>query len=176
VTPEVRIRPAIPSDVETILELIHGLAAYEREPDKVKATVETLDRSLFGERSVAEVLMAEVDGAVAGFALFYETFSTWEGLPGLWLEDLFVHERFRRLGIGKLLLGRVAAITQERGYPRLEWVALNWNTPAVNFYAKQGAETLDDWTIFRLAGPTLASMAQATAPPADGFSDGDGLA
>jgi GNAT superfamily N-acetyltransferase len=158
-TAAVQIRPATVDDVELIHKLIVGLAEYEDARDKVKGNPATLATVLFGPRPAAEVVIAELSGEPAGFALFYETFSTWESQPGIWLEDLYVLPEQRRGGIGEALLQHVAAITHSRGYSRLEWVALNWNTPALEFYAKHGAETMDEWTIHRLSGAGLARTA-----------------
>lgn len=156
---ELRIRSATEADVELIHALIVELAEYEREPDKVTGTPEMLAAALSGERPAAEVVIAELDGEPVAFALFYETFSTWECLPGLWLEDLFVRPEQRRSGVGAALLRHLAGITRSRGYRRLEWVALDWNTPALSFYAKHGAELMDEWKIHRLTGHALATLA-----------------
>ena len=154
-----RIRAATPDDAEAIHAMIVGLAEYEREPDKVKGTPEQLRASLFGSAAVAEAVIAEIDGEAAGFALFYKTFSTWECAAGLWLEDLYVWDRYRKDGVGSALLRHLAGITVARGYPRLEWVALDWNTPALNFYAKHGADLMDEWKVHRLTGDTLQALA-----------------
>lgn len=156
---EFRIRPAGPADVELIFSLIVELADYERAPDQVRGTPELLRESLFGDPRVAEALVAELDGEPAAFALYHGAFSTWECRPGLWLEDLYVPERHRRAGLGQALLSRVAAIAVERGCTRLEWAALDWNTPALNFYAKLGARRLSDWEMHRLDGDALTRVA-----------------
>jgi GNAT superfamily N-acetyltransferase len=160
----VTVRPAQEGDVELIYSLIVALAEYEREPDAVVGTPELLGRWLFGDAPAAEALIAEVDGAAAGFALFHGTFSTWECRPGLWLEDLFVLPDFRRFGVGGRLLGNVARLAVERGYTRLTWTALDWNEMALSFYRKIGATVLDEWTNHRLTGATL----EAVAAGADG--------
>lgn len=166
------IRPAEPRDVRLIYSLIVELAEYERAPDQVTGTPELLADALFGGQPAAEALIAEIDGEPAGFALYHGTFSTWECRPGLWLEDLYVPPRHRRGGVGHALFSRVAAIAVERGCPRLEWAALNWNEPALNFYEKLSATRLDEWVMHRLDGATLERVAAAartpTTPPARG--------
>jgi GNAT superfamily N-acetyltransferase len=156
----VRIRPAAPGDVELIFGLIQGLAEYERAPDQVTGTPELLATGLFGEHPAAEAVIAERDGQPVGFALFHGTFSTWECRPGLWLEDLYVPPEHRRDGVGGALLARVAAIAVARGCARLEWNALHWNEPALDFYRKLEAERLDEWVLHRLDGPRLEAVAR----------------
>jgi GNAT superfamily N-acetyltransferase len=156
------IRPAVTADAETLHAMIVGLAVYEREtPDKVKGTPEQLSDSLFGPSPVAEAVVAEIDGEAAGFALFYKTFSTWECSAGMWLEDLFIWDRYRQDGVGSALLRQVAGIAVSRGYPRLEWVALDWNDPALKFYARHGAELLEEWKPHRLEGAALQALADS---------------
>ena len=157
------IRPAVPGDVELIQRFIVELATYEREPDAVRSTPELLTEALFGAAPAAECLIAESDGEPAGFALFYRTFSTWEGRPGIWLEDLYVSPQQRRSGVGRALLAALAAITVERGYSRLEWHALDWNTPALDFYIAIGAERKSEWELHRLSGDPLAAVAGGVA-------------
>jgi GNAT superfamily N-acetyltransferase len=156
----VRIREAERADVEQIFSWIVELAEYERSPESVTGNPELLERALFGEQPVAEALVAEVEGVPAGIALFYVTFSTWECRAGLWLEDLYVPPEHRRSGVGGALLAQLAAIALERGYPRLEWAALDWNEPALDFYEKLGATRLTEWYMHRLEGATLASLAE----------------
>ncbi len=156
---DVAIRPATPDDVEQIYELIVALAEYEREPEAVVGTPEMLGRWLFGAQPVAEAVVAEAGGQLAGFALYHLTFSTWECAPGIWLEDLFVRPEQRRHGVGAALLRHVAAITLERGYTRLGWSALDWNEPALSFYEKLGAARLDEWKLHRVSGSALAALA-----------------
>jgi GNAT superfamily N-acetyltransferase len=153
------IRDVTPDDIPDIYAMIVALAVYEREPDGVTGTPEMLAEALFGERPAAEAIIAEVDGAVAAFALFHGTFSTWEVTPGVWLEDLFVYEAYRRLGIGEAMLRHLAGIAVDRGCARLEWSALTWNTPALDFYAKLGATRLEEWRMHRLDGDALADVA-----------------
>ncbi len=153
-----QIRSAVESDTPIIMDLIRRLAVYERMGDKVIATEAGMRQSLFGPRPAAEVLLAEWDNAVVGFALFYQTFSTFNGWPGLYLEDLFVADELRGKGIGKSLLQRLAQLAVERGCGRVEWAVLNWNEPAIGFYRKLGALPMDQWTIYRLSGDGLASV------------------
>jgi GNAT superfamily N-acetyltransferase len=155
----VGIRAAEPSDVEGIYAFIVELAEYERAADQVTGTPDLLHQALFGPAPSAEALMAEIGDQVVGFALFHGTFSTWECKPGLWLEDLYVPPEHRRSGVGAILLARVAAVALERGCPRLEWNALDWNEPALSFYAKLGARRLSDWELHRLDGDALARVA-----------------
>jgi GNAT superfamily N-acetyltransferase len=155
------VRPATPDDVPVVLQLIHELAAYEREPDAVEATEELLRTALFGDAPVASCHLAELDGEVVGFALWYVTFSTWKGLPGLWLEDLFVRPEHRGSGLGRKLLQALGAICVERGYGRLEWWVLDWNTPAHGFYQSLGARPEDEWTVWRLDGVELQALGTA---------------
>ena len=153
------IRPAAPDDVPLILEFIRGLATFEREPDAVTATEADLLRDGFGESPYYQCLIAESDGKPAGFAFYFFNYSTWTGRPGLYLEDLFVNPEFRGLGIGKALLARVAAIAVEKGCPRLQWEVLDWNTPAIEFYAASGAEFLDAWRNVRMTTEAIARLA-----------------
>jgi len=155
----VRVRPAEPGDIEVIHGLIRELATYERAPEKVVGTPAMLADALFGEHVSAEALIAELDGRPVGFALFHGTFSTWECRPGIWLEDLYVPPEHRRHGIGQALLAELARITVERGCARLEWTALDWNTPALDFYAKLGAQRLSEWDNHRLDGEALERLA-----------------
>jgi GNAT superfamily N-acetyltransferase len=157
---EVRVRPARLDDAAQIHAFIVELAVYEREPQAVTGTTEMLADALFGARPSAEALIAEIDGAPAGFAVFHHTFSTWECLPGIWLEDLFVPERNRRYGVGGALLSRLAQLALERGCPRLEWHALDWNELALGFYERIGAERMSAWELHRLAGPALEQVAR----------------
>jgi GNAT superfamily N-acetyltransferase len=159
VSSPVRVRPAAPGDVEQIYAFITELAAYERAPEQVTGTPELLRQALFGSAPSAEALIAEIRDEVVGFALFHGTFSTWECRPGIWLEDLYVPVAHRRAGVGGILLRRVAAVAVERGCSRLEWNALDWNEPALSFYAKLGAERLAEWELHRLDGDALAHLA-----------------
>lgn len=158
-TDVVSVRPATADDVAQIYAFVVELAVYEREPDAVTGTPEMLADALFGPAPSAEALVAELDGEPAGFALFHGTFSTWECLPGIWLEDLYVPDRHRRAGVGRALLARLASLALERGCPRLEWHALDWNETALGFYQRLGAERLSAWELHRLDGDTLARVA-----------------
>lgn len=153
------IRAATQADIPSIHRLIVELAIYEKEPDAVKATHADLERALFGERPVAECVLAEVDGQAVGLALFFTNFSTWTGKPGLYLEDLFVMPSARGAGLGKALLVDLAGIAVARGYGRFEWSVLDWNTPAIGFYQALGARLMDEWTVMRVDGDALKALA-----------------
>jgi len=153
------IRPANHRDVPTIARLIRALAAYERLNHTVVLDESRLGEHLFGPRPFAEVLVAEDGGIVVGFALFFHNYSTFLGLPGIYLEDLFVEPEHRGKGHGKALLSALARVAVERGCGRLEWAVLNWNEPAITFYKKLGAEPMDEWTIYRLTGDALQRAA-----------------
>jgi GNAT superfamily N-acetyltransferase len=155
-----RIRAATPDDVPAILRMIHELAVYEREPDAVHTSGEQLHAALFGPDAVASALLAHGDdGEPAGFALWYRSFSTWEGVPGVYLEDLFVAESARGSGLGRDLLSALARIVEHHGWRRLEWSVLRWNTPSIEFYDALGGQPLEDWLTYRLAGTALTVLA-----------------
>ncbi len=156
--PQITVRPATPADVETILTFIKGLAAFEHEPDAVKTTVDNLRRDGFGEHPKFEVLIAELDGQPVGFALFFPTYSTWEGCPGIHLEDIFVLEQMRGHGVGRKLMAALAAIAVARGCARLELSVLHWN-PAREFYHRLGMGHLEEWLPYRLSGEALRALA-----------------
>jgi GNAT superfamily N-acetyltransferase len=153
------IRPATPDDIPLILAFIRELAEYERLSHEVCATEEQLHETLFGERPVAEVLLASLDGKPVGFAVFFANYSTFLARPGVYLEDLFVRPDARGFGLGRELLEYLARLTVERGWGRLEWRVLDWNAPSIAFYKKLGAEPLDEWTIFRVTGKALQNLA-----------------
>jgi len=153
------IRPATPADVPTILHFIRELALYEREPQAVVATEADLLRDGFGPAPRFRALVADVDGAPAGFALFFTSYSTWRGHHGIRLEDLYVTPELRGQGIGKALLARVAQIAVAEGCPRLEWDVLDWNAPAIAVYERLGAHILTEWRIMRLSGDALTALA-----------------
>ncbi len=155
------LRPATRNDLGTILQLIRDLAVYEQLLDECVSTEELLDQHLFGEHPKAEVLLAEWDGEVAGFGLFFHTFSTFLGKPGIYLEDLFVKPPYRGKGIGKALLMYLARLARVRDCGRVEWSVLNWNEPSIRFYESLGAKRMDKWSMFRLAGEELARLAEA---------------
>ncbi len=153
------IRPAKPGDAPLILGFIHELAVYEKLADAVVASVEDIDRALFCDNAKAFSLIAEWEGEPCGFALYFFNFSTFVGRHGVYLEDLFVRESHRGLGIGKSMLIRLAEIAKENDCGRLEWSVLDWNTPAIDFYKSLGAAPMDEWTLFRLAGAALDKVA-----------------
>jgi GNAT superfamily N-acetyltransferase len=163
-TGQVSIRPAQRADVPLLFSLVRELADYERAPEAVTGSEELLSEALFGERPAAEALIAEIDGQAAGFALFFQTFSTWLCRRGLWLEDLYVSPSHRGSGVGGALLGHLARTAVQRGCGRIEWAVLEWNTPAVSFYARLGAERLDEWRVFRLSGESLARLGGGSTP------------
>lgn len=158
----VSIRPARRDDVPVILALIRALAEYERLADQCRADAASLEATLFGERPAAEVLIAEVDGAAAGFALFFHNYSTFLARPGLYLEDLFVQPEHRGLGVGRRLMAALARIAVARGCGRFEWSVLDWNAPAIGFYRRLGAIGMDGWTVQRVSGEALQRLAQDT--------------
>jgi GNAT superfamily N-acetyltransferase len=161
------IRQAMASDTPQILAFIRALAEFERAPDAVFASEDSLLRDGFGPNPYFQCLIAEHDGRPAGFAFYFFNYSTWMGRPGIYLEDLFVHPEFRGLGIGKALLKQVAAIAVEKGCRRMQWVVLDWNTPAIDFYSAMGAEFLDEWRNVRLDGEALDRLAAGAGNPVD---------
>src|ERR1700753_3946470 len=163
----ISIRQATPADAPQILALIRALDEYEREPDAVRATEADLLRDGFGPNPFYFCLIADSDGTPAGFALYFFNYSTWLGRPGLYLEDLFVLPEFRGLGLGKALLQRVAAIAVEKACLRLQWELLDWNQPAIDFYAAMGAEFLDEWRNVRVSGDALRKLAGVETNAAD---------
>lgn len=156
------IRAAAERDVPLILAFIRELAEYERLLHEVVATEDRLRATLFGPRPAAEVVIAEMEGEPVGFALFFQNYSTFLAQPGIYLEDLYVRPEARGHGIGRALLGHLARVAVERGCGRLEWWVLDWNAPAIGFYRELGAEPMDDWTVYRLAGDALLSVAAAS--------------
>lgn len=157
----VTVREATPEDLPDILRLVHALAVYEKEPDAVEATEADFAAVMFPSDGHPNTfgLIAEADGQVIGIAIWFHTFSTWTGKNGIWLEDLFVSPEHRGSGAGKALLGRLAQICQERGYTRLEWCVLKWNTPSIGFYESLGAKAQDEWETYRLDGAALKDFA-----------------
>jgi GNAT superfamily N-acetyltransferase len=156
---QISISPASPEDVPLILTFIHELATYEKLAHDVVATERDLHTALFGERPVIEAVIASLDDEPVGYALFFPTFSTFLGKPGLYLEDIYVRPAARGFGVGRKLLEHLARTTVERGWGRLEWSVLDWNEPSIAFYTKMGAKPMDEWTVFRLAGDKLRSLA-----------------
>jgi GNAT superfamily N-acetyltransferase len=153
------IREATPEDIDLIHGFILALADYERLSHEVRTDKAVLAKHLFGPRPMAEVLIAQLDGAPVGFALFFHNFSTFEGRPGVYLEDLFVAPEARGQGVGKALLVRLAQLAVERDCARLEWWVLDWNTPAIEFYTSLGARPMDEWTVNRVDGDALLALA-----------------
>jgi GNAT superfamily N-acetyltransferase len=154
------IRAATPADLPLIASLIRALADYEKLAHEVRFDEAELGRHLFGERPMAEVLIGEIAGMVQGFALFFHNFSTFEGKPGIYLEDLFVRPEARGAGLGRALLAHLAGLAVDRGCARLEWAVLDWNAPSIGFYKKLGARPLDEWTVMRVDGAALGALAQ----------------
>jgi len=157
-----RIRPATSADLPLIAALIRELAEYEKLSHEVHFDEAVLGEQLFGARPYAEVLIAELDGEPQGFALFFHNFSTFEGRPGIYLEDLFVRPAARGHGLGKALFAELARLGVERGCARLEWWVLDWNEPSIGFYKALGAKPMDEWTVMRLDGPALARLGNFT--------------
>jgi GNAT superfamily N-acetyltransferase len=156
------IRPAEPRDVPAILGLVHQLAIYEKEPHAVEATEADFQEALFPQKQAPTAFahVAVVDGEVVGMAVWFVTFSTWRGGAGIWLEDLFVVPEHRGSGLGKRLLATLAAVCAERGYGRLEWWVLKWNTPSIGFYDSIGGQPMDEWLTYRLDGLALDALAK----------------
>ncbi|WP_326694572.1 MULTISPECIES: GNAT family N-acetyltransferase [unclassified Streptomyces] len=153
------IRNATPADVPVIHAMVQDLAEYEKALHEVRATEAQLHEALFGERPAAFAFVAETpDGQVAGFALWFLNFSTWRGVHGIYLEDLYVRPELRGGGYGKALLTELARTCVERGYERLEWSVLNWNEPSITFYEALGARPQDEWTVYRLTDGALAAL------------------
>ena len=161
--PLLSIRPATADDVPLIRQLIGELAEYERLADAAQATDDDLRAQLFGAQPAAEVLIGEVDGEAAGFALFFHNFSTFLGKRGLYLEDLFVRPAFRGSGLGRHLMASLARIAVQRDCGRFEWSVLDWNAPAIGFYRTLGAVGMDEWTVQRLEGEALHALASHDA-------------
>ena len=155
----ISIRPATPNDVPTVAFLIRALSQYEKLEHEVTMTEDRLRATMFGPRPYAEALLAEDDGKPVGFALFFHNYSTFLAQPGLYLEDLYVPESHRGKGIGKSLLVQLAKIAVERNCGRLEWAVLDWNVDAIGFYKKLGAKPNSEWTVYRLTGDSLNSLA-----------------
>lgn len=156
----IRIRPATADDAPLVVDLIHGLAEYERLAHECIADEARVRATLFGDRPEAEVVIAELDGRPAGFALFFHNYSTFLARRGLYLEDLFVYPDLRGHGIGRALLAHLARLAVERGCGRLEWSVLDWNEPAIRFYRSLGAVPMEEWTVYRVTGEALAKLAR----------------
>jgi GNAT superfamily N-acetyltransferase len=160
IDPRLKILPAKENDVGLILSFIKELAEYERLPHEVVATEEILRETLFCTRPSAEVIFALYDGQPVGYALFFHSFSTFLGRPGVYLEDVYVRPAMRGKGIGRAMLVYLARLALERKCGRLEWAVLNWNEPAIGFYKKLGARPMDEWTVYRLVGDALKRLAE----------------
>jgi GNAT superfamily N-acetyltransferase len=158
------IRPARPADVPAIYQLILDLAEYERSAAEVTGTQEDLHRTLFGPNPAVFAHIAEHDGNVVGFALWFLNYSTWLCQHGIYLEDLYVAPELRGHGLGRALLAELAALCVERGYDRLQWWVLDWNEPALGFYTSLGARAMDEWTVHRLTGEPLRALAARRRP------------
>jgi len=157
----VSVRRAVPADVPAVVALVHELADYEREPASCHLTAEQLHAALFGPEPALFGHVAEAGGEVVGCALWFLSFSTWRGVHGLHLEDLYVRPAHRGAGLGRALLAALAGLCVDRGYGRLEWSVLDWNAPALAFYRSLGAVALDGWTTHRLDGPALAALGRS---------------
>ena len=154
-----RIRLARPGDEADIVAMIHLLAAFERAPEECTVTESQISAALFGTDAAASCHIAEVDGATAAMALWFRTFSTWDGVPGIHLEDLYVHEEFRRRGLARTLLAALAAECVQNGYSRLGWAVLDWNTDAIALYDGVGGTPMSEWIAYRVSGPELSALA-----------------
>jgi GNAT superfamily N-acetyltransferase len=159
----VTVRPIRPDDVPAVVGLLRELAEYEKAAHEVRLTDSQLHDRLFGEAPALFGHVAEVDGEVVGMALWFLNFSTWRGTHGIYLEDLYVQPEHRGTGLGKELLRTLAALCVERGYSRLEWWVLDWNTPSIEFYKGAGAVPMDEWTVFRLTDEALTDFAAVGA-------------
>ncbi|WP_428332682.1 N-acetyltransferase family protein [Novosphingobium sp.] len=153
------IRPAVPGDLPLIATLIRDLAKYEKLAHEVRFDEAVLGANLFGPQPHAEVVIGEVDGVAQGFALYFHNFSTFEGRPGIYLEDLYVRPEARGAGLGKALLAYLAKLAIDRDCARLQWSVLDWNAPSIGFYESLGAVPLDEWTVMRVDGEALRSLA-----------------
>jgi GNAT superfamily N-acetyltransferase len=153
------IRRAAPEDSADIADMIHALAEFERAPEQCTVTETRISAALFGNYPTVHGHVAEVDGEIAAMALWFLSFSTWDGVAGIYLEDLFVRPRFRRRGLARALLAALAAECLDNGYTRLSWAVLDWNADAIALYAKIGAQPQREWTTYRLSGPPLAELA-----------------
>ena len=154
-----KIRRAIPEDSADITAMIHGLAEFERAPEQCTVTESQVATALFGNSPTVQAHVAEVNGEVAAMALWFLNFSTWDGVAGIFLEDLFVRPKFRRRGLARALLAALAAECRDKGYTRLSWAVLNWNSDAIALYDGIGAQPQREWTTYRLSGPELAELA-----------------
>ena len=155
-----KIRPAERVEVGVILQLIHDLAHYEKAPNEVEATEKELVSTIFSEDPKVFCDVVEVDGDIAGMAIWFLNYSTWQGKHGIYLEDLFIKPEYRGRGYGKALLQHLARICEEQGYGRFQWWVLDWNSPAIEFYRSLGAVAMDEWTVYRVSGQALKDLGQ----------------
>ncbi len=154
------IRKAKPDDAPVILQLITELAIYEKAEDKVLCSAQDIHDSLFSDKAKASALLVDLDGQVVAYAIYFYNYSTWLGRAGIYLEDLYVQEAFRKRGIATALLKHIANIALQENCGRFEWAVLDWNKPAIDFYESLGAKAQDEWTIYRLSGEDLRDFAQ----------------
>lgn len=154
------IRPARPGDEAEIVSMIRALAAFEEAPEQCTVTESQITAALFGDDAVACCHLAEVEGQVAAMALWFRNFSTWDGVAGIHLEDLFVRPDFRRRGLARSLLATLAAICVDRGYSRLSWAVLDWNSDAIALYDRVGGRQMSEWITYRISGPELSALAE----------------
>ena len=155
-----KIRPAERKEVGAVLQLIHDLAHYEKAPNEVEATEKELLSTIFSEDPKVFCDVVEVDGDIAGMAIWFLNYSTWQGKHGIYLEDLFIKPEYRGRGYGKALLQHLARICGEQGYGRFQWWVLDWNSPAIEFYRSLGAVAMDEWTVYRVSGQALKDLGQ----------------
>jgi GNAT superfamily N-acetyltransferase len=153
-----KIRPAQQNEVGIVLQLIHDLALYEKAPNEVEATEKELLETIFVENARVFCDVVDVDGEIAGMAIWFLNYSTWQGKHGIYLEDLFIKPEFRGRGFGKALLQHLAKVCEERGYGRFQWWVLDWNSPAIEFYKSLGAVAMDEWTVYRVSGDPLKKL------------------
>jgi len=153
-----KIRPAQQDEVGIVLQLIHDLALYEKAPNEVEATEKELLETIFVDNARVFCDVVEVDGEIAGMAIWFLNYSTWQGKHGIYLEDLFIKPEFRGKGYGKALLQHLARVCDERGYGRFQWWVLDWNSPAIEFYKSLGAVAMDEWTVYRVSGDPLKKL------------------
>ena len=159
------VRPVRPDDVPSIVALVRELADYEKALHEVRLTEQQLTAALFGDAPALYGHVADLDGEVVGIALWFLNFSTWRGTHGIYLEDLYVSPQHRGSGLGKELLRTLAEVCVQRGYSRLEWSVLDWNTPSIDFYKAHGAVAMDEWTVFRLTDDALTTFAVERRTP-----------
>jgi len=155
-----KIRPARQEEVGIVLQLIHDLAVYEKAPNEVEATEKELLETIFSSDPKVFCDLVEVDGEIAGMAIWFLNYSTWQGKHGIYLEDLFIKPEFRGRGYGKALLKHLAKICDEKGYGRFQWWVLDWNSPAIEFYRSLGAIAMDEWTVYRVSGQALKELGE----------------